>query len=39
MPRKARIDTLGVLHHKIVRSIERKSILKDDADPGPVHKS
>jgi REP element-mobilizing transposase RayT len=32
MPRKARIDAPGALHHIIVRGIERKSIFRDDAD-------
>ena len=32
MPRRSRIDALGVLQHIIVRGIERKNIFKDDAD-------
>ncbi|MCF8070724.1 MAG: transposase [Desulfobacterales bacterium] len=32
MPRKARIDAPGALHHIIIRGIERKAIFKDDAD-------
>ncbi|MGV7222772.1 MAG: transposase [Nitrospinales bacterium] len=32
MPRKARIDATGALHHIIVRGIERKAIFKDDSD-------
>jgi REP element-mobilizing transposase RayT len=32
MPRKARIDAAGALHHLIVRGIERKVIFRDDAD-------
>jgi len=32
MPRKARIDGPGVVHHIIVRRIERRSIFKDDHD-------
>ncbi|MBW2617089.1 MAG: transposase, partial [Deltaproteobacteria bacterium] len=32
MPRKARIDALGALHHIIVRGIERRKIFKDDTD-------
>ena len=32
MPRKARIDAPGALHHVIVRGIERKSIFKDRFD-------
>jgi REP element-mobilizing transposase RayT len=29
MPRRARIDAPGALHHIIVRGIERKAIFKD----------
>jgi REP element-mobilizing transposase RayT len=32
MPRKARIDAPGALHHIIVRGIERKSIFRDSQD-------
>ena len=32
MPRKARIDAPGALHHRIVRGIERKVIFKDRHD-------
>jgi putative transposase len=32
MPRKARIDAPGAVHHTIVRGIERKRIFKDDLD-------
>ena len=32
MPRKARIDAPGALHHVIVRGIERKAIFKDNVD-------
>jgi len=32
MPRKARIDSPGALHHIIVRGIERKKIFYDNAD-------
>ena len=32
MPRKARIDAPGALHHIIIRGIERKAIFKDDTD-------
>ena len=32
MPRKARIDTPGALHHIIVRGIERRNIFEDDTD-------
>ena len=34
MPRKARIDTPGALHHIIVRGIERRRIFYDDLDRG-----
>jgi REP element-mobilizing transposase RayT len=32
MPRKARIDARGALHHIIIRGIERKAIFKDRHD-------
>ena len=32
MPRQARIDAPGALHHIIARGIERSSIFEDDAD-------
>lgn len=32
MPRKARIDSAGALHHIIVRGIEGRKIFRDDAD-------
>ena len=32
MPRKARIDAAGALHHIIVRGIERRKIFYDDSD-------
>jgi len=32
MPRKARIDAPGALHHIICRGIERRKIFVDDAD-------
>ncbi|MFC1886155.1 transposase [Thermodesulfobacteriota bacterium] len=32
MPRKARIDAPGALHHIIARGIERRSIFNDDTD-------
>ena len=32
MPRKARIDAPGALHHIIIRGIERKAIFKDGSD-------
>jgi putative transposase len=32
MPRKARLDAPGALHHIIVRGIDRRKIFFDDAD-------
>lgn len=32
MPRSARLDAPGVLHHVIIRGIERRKIFKDDQD-------
>jgi hypothetical protein len=32
MPRKARLDIHGTLHHVIIRGIERKPIVDDDKD-------
>ncbi len=32
MPRKARIDAPGALHHIIVRGIERRRIFSDEQD-------
>lgn len=32
MPRQARIDARGALHHIIIRGIERKAIFKDSAN-------
>ena len=32
MPRQARIDTLGALHHVIIRGIERAKIFRSDFD-------
>ncbi|HDL01256.1 MAG TPA: transposase, partial [candidate division Zixibacteria bacterium] len=32
MPRKARIDAPGALHHIICRGIERKRIFRDNKD-------
>ena len=32
MPRRARLDAPGTLHHVIVRGIERRSIVNDVAD-------
>ena len=32
MPRKARLDTPGTLHHVIIRGIERRPIVDDDKD-------
>jgi hypothetical protein len=32
MPRKARLDAPGTLHHVMVRGIERRRIVNDAAD-------
>ena len=32
MPRKARLDAPGTLHHVIIRGIERRHIVDDDKD-------
>ena len=32
MPRRARLDAPGTLHHVIVRGIEKRRIVDDDAD-------
>ena len=32
MPRKARIDAAGALHHIVARGIDRRSIFEDDTD-------
>jgi REP element-mobilizing transposase RayT len=32
MPRQARLDAPGTLHHVIIRGIEQKEIVKDDHD-------
>jgi len=32
MPRQARLDAPGVLHHVMVRGLERRVIFRDDAD-------
>jgi REP element-mobilizing transposase RayT len=32
MPRRARIDAAGALHHIICRGIERRKIFRDDDD-------
>jgi len=32
MPRQARVDAPGALHHIIVREMERCKLFKDDAD-------
>jgi len=32
MPRSARLDAAGVLHHIIIRGIERRRIFRDDHD-------
>ena len=36
MPRKARIDAPGALHHIICRGIDRCAIFRDDADRGDL---
>jgi len=32
MPRKARLDTFGTLHHVMARGIERSAIFRGDND-------
>ena len=32
MPRQARLDAAGVLHHVMIRGIERRKIFRDDDD-------
>ena len=32
MPRLSRLDTPGLLHHVMVRGIERRNIFRDDED-------
>jgi putative transposase len=32
MPRSARIDSPGALHHVIIRGIEKRNIFRDDKD-------
>jgi len=32
MPRQARLDAPGTLHHVMVRGIERRNIFRDDTD-------
>jgi len=34
MPRQARVDAPGALHHVIARGIERRRLFEDDADRG-----
>ena len=34
MPRSARLDAPGVLHHVIIRGIERRQIFADNLDKG-----
>jgi hypothetical protein len=36
MPKIARIDTPGLLHHVIIRGIERRKIFDDDFDTTPA---
>ena len=38
MPRQARIDAPGALHHIIVRGIERRKLFADDEDRNDVVK-
>jgi len=33
MPRQARLDAPGTLHHVVIRRIERGRIVEDDQDP------
>jgi len=33
LPRQAKLDAAGILHHIILRGIEKKSIFDDDLDP------
>jgi len=33
MPRLARLDAPGVLHHVMIRGIERRNIFDDNKDP------
>ena len=35
MPRQARLDAPGTLHHVIIRGLERRAIVKDDVDRRP----
>lgn len=35
MPRRARLDAPGTLHHVIVRGIERREIVRDAQDRAP----
>jgi len=32
MPRKARINATGAIHHIIIRRIEQKKVFRNDAD-------
>ncbi len=32
LPRQARLDYLGTMHHVIVRGIEKKRIVRDEQD-------
>jgi putative transposase len=38
MPRLARLDAPGILHHVIIRGIERRNIFKDNRDRGNLLK-
>jgi len=37
MPRLARLDAPGVLHHIIIRGIERRKIFRDDTDKEEIY--
>ena len=37
MPRIARLDTPGLLHHVMIRGIERRKIFNDDKDRDRGH--
>ncbi len=36
MPRQARLDAPGILHHVMVRGLERRPIFRDDVVLGDV---
>jgi hypothetical protein len=37
MPRQARLDAPETLHHVLVRGIQRRRIVQDDADRADCH--